>query len=312
MKPIFWIIFGLLVLAMLALDLFFFNRKNEKVPVKKALYWSAGWIALSLIFNLAIFFWQGQRPALQFLTGYLIEKSLSIDNLFVFIMVFSFFNINEKYQHKVLFWGILGALVMRASFIFAGITLIEKFEFMIYILGALLIYGGIKMFRKKDEKMDPEDNMVIKAVAKILPVAKSKDEAGFFTRKKGRVHATPMFVALVVIEITDVIFALDSIPAILAITRDPFIVYSSNIFAILGLRALYFALSGIMESFYYLKYGLAIILVFVGIKIMLTEVVEIDVGISLGVVAVILATSIIASIKSDKHKRGVPVHKTEA
>lgn len=312
MNTFFWILFGILILAMLAIDLFFFNRKNEKVSVKKALYWSAGWIALSLLFNLCIYFWQGEQPAIEFLTGYLIEKSLSVDNLFVFLMVFNYFHIKPEYQHKVLLWGILGALVMRAGFIFAGIALIEKFDFMIYLLGIILIYGGIKMLRKRADELDPAENTIIRTVSRILPVAKNHKKGEFFTRKNGRLFVTRLFLALVVIEITDILFALDSIPAILAITREPFLVYSSNIFAILGLRALYFALAGIMDSFYYLKYGLAAILIFVGIKIMLSEVIEINTIISLGVIVTILGISVFASLKSRKNiKKEAPGEKAE-
>ncbi len=292
-----WIGFNVFVLAMLALDLGVFHRKAHVVKIKEALIWSAVWITLALLFNLGIYFWRGEVAALEFLTGYLLEKSLSVDNVFVFLLIFSYFRVPALCQHKVLFWGILGALIMRAIFIAAGITLIQQFHWVIYVFGAFLIFTGIKMALQKDKEIHPEKNPVIKLFRRLMPVTEDYDEESrFFVRKAGRLHATPLFVALLVVETTDVIFAVDSIPAILAITNDPFIVYTSNVFAILGLRALYFALAGIMQLFHYLHYGLSAILVFVGAKMLLADIYKIPIGIALGVVAGILLVSVIASI----------------
>ncbi len=292
-----WIGFNVFVLAMLALDLGVFHRKAHVVKIKEALIWSAVWITLALLFNLGIYFWRGEVAALEFLTGYLLEKSLSVDNVFVFLLIFSYFRVPALCQHKVLFWGILGALIMRAVFIAAGITLIQQFHWVIYVFGVFLIFTGIKMALQKDKEIHPEKNPIIKLFRRLMPVTKEFDEKSrFFVRQGGILHATPLFVALLVVETTDVIFAVDSIPAILAITRDPFIVYTSNVFAILGLRALYFALAGIMQMFHQLHYGLSAILVFVGIKMLLADIYKIPIGIALGVVAGILFVSVIASI----------------
>lgn len=300
-----WILFNAFVLAMLALDLGVFHKKAHEVKMKEALGWSAVWIILALMFNVLIYYyWDWMSPgseytnteaALAFLTGYVIEKSLSVDNIFVFLMVFTYFRVPSLYQHKILFWGILGALVMRAIFIFAGVALIEKFHWMIYLFGVLLIVTGIKMVTQKDKKLEPEKNPVIKTFRKWFPVAESYHGDKFFVKVDMRNVATPMFVVLLFIETTDVIFAVDSIPAILAITSNPFIVYTSNVFAILGLRALYFALAGIMELFHYLHYGLSVILVFVGLKMMLVDVFKIPTEYSLAVVLSILIISIIVS-----------------
>ncbi len=291
-----WIGFNIFVIAMLALDLGVFHRRSHAVKIKEALIWSAVWIGLALLFNLGILIWSDANTALKFLTGYLIEKSLSVDNLFVFLMIFSYFQVPASYQHNVLFWGILGALIMRAIFIFAGVTLIAKFHWVIYIFGAFLIYSGIKMALAKDKEVHPERNPVLKLFKKIMPVTDDYVGNRFFVVQAGRRFATPLFIVLIVIETTDVMFALDSIPAILAITVDPFIVYSSNVFAILGLRALYFALAGIMGLFQYLHYGLSAILVFVGIKMIVAEFYKLPTAIALGVIAAILAISIIASM----------------
>jgi len=291
-----WILFNLFVLAMLALDLGVFHRKTHEVKVKEALIWSAVWIALALVFNVILYFWQGHEKALEYLTGYLIEKSLSVDNLFVFIMIFSYFGVEARYQHKVLFWGIVGALVMRAIFIFSGVALINKFHWIVYIFGAFLIITGIRMAVKHDKEVHPERNPFIRLFRSIMPVTPYYDGERFFVKKSGRWYATPLVIVLLVVETTDVMFALDSIPAILAITVDPFIVYSSNVFAILGLRALYFALAGIMKMFEYLHYGLSVILVFVGIKMMISDIYHLPVAVALGVIAAILLTSILASL----------------
>jgi tellurite resistance protein TerC len=291
-----WVVFNLFVVAMLALDLGVFHRKAHEVRIREALFWSAFWIALSLLFNLGIYFWRGSETALEFLTGYLLEKSLSVDNIFVFLMIFTYFRVPYLHQHKVLFWGILGALIMRALFILTGITLIQKFHWVIYIMGGFLVLTGIKMATQKDADIHPERNPVLKLVRRLMPVTENYEGAHFFVRHNGRLFATPLFIVVLVVETTDVIFAVDSIPAILAITLDPFIVYTSNVFAILGLRALYFALAGIMRLFHYLPYGLSLILVFVGIKMLLVDIYKIPIGMALGTVAVLLALSVIASL----------------
>jgi len=300
-----WVLFNGFVLAMLALDLGVFHKKAHEVKMKEALTWSAVWIGCAMIFNLLIYYyWDWIAPgsgytnsdaALAFLTGYLIEKSLSVDNVFVFLMVFTYFQVPSLYQHKVLFWGILGALIMRAIFIFAGVSLITTFHWTIYIFGALLIFTGVNMALQKDKKLQPEKNPVIRLFKKWFPVTNDYHGDHFFAKIDGRKVATPMFIVLLVIETTDVIFAVDSIPAILAITSNPFIVYTSNVFAILGLRALYFALAGIMGLFHYLHYGLSVILVFVGTKMMLVDLFKIPVGISLMVVMSILIISVVLS-----------------
>lgn len=303
---IMWIGFNLFVLAMLALDLGIFHKTAHEVKMKEAISWTLVWISLALLFNAAIYyFWDWMAPgslysnkeaALAFLTGYVIEKSLSVDNVFVFLMVFTYFHVPGVYQHKILFWGILGALVMRAVFIFAGVALITKFHWMIYIFGAVLIVTGIKMVTQKGKKLEPEKNPVIKMFRKFFPVSDQYHADHFFAKLNGRTVATPMFLVLLFIETTDVIFAVDSIPAILAITKDPFIVYTSNVFAILGLRALYFALAGIMNLFHYLHYGLSVILVFVGSKMMAADLFKIPIETSLLVIVAILALSVAASI----------------
>ncbi len=291
-----WIAFNVFVLLMLMLDLGVFNRKNHQIRVREALLFSAFWILLALIFNVFVYYMHGRQAAIEYLTGYLIEKSLSMDNLFVFLMIFTYFKVKPEYQHKVLFWGILGALVLRAIFIFAGVALIVKFHWMIYIFGLLLIYSGYKMAVEKDKEVNPEKNPVVRWFRKLMPVSLSYDEGRFFTRIDGKRFATPLFIVLLVVETSDIMFAIDSIPAILAITHDPFIVYSSNVFAILGLRALFFALAGIMNMFHLLHYGLSIILVFVGIKMMISQFFKIPTPIALGFLALVLAGSIVASL----------------
>ncbi len=292
----FWVGFNLFILAMLALDLGIFHRKAHEIRVREALIESGYWIALALIFNGVVYFWQGREVALQFLTGYVIEKSLSVDNIFVMILIFAYFRVPAKYQHKVLFWGIVGALVMRAIFITVGIVLIHQFHWIIYVFGAFLIFTGIKLALEKDKEIHPENNPVLKLFKRFMPTTDSYEGDKFFIKKAGKLLATPLFLVLLIVESTDVIFAVDSIPAILAITHDPFIVYSSNAFAILGLRALFFALAGIMSMFHHLHYGLAVILGFVGVKMLLSDIYKIPIGISLGVIAGAIAFSIIASL----------------
>lgn len=297
----FWIGFNVFVLLMLALDLGVFNRKSHVVSVKEALIWSGVWVSLALVFNGLIYYWFGEHKAIEFLTGYVIEKSLSVDNIFVFVLIFSYFRIPQEYQHKVLFWGILGALIMRVIFIFAGVALIEKFHWTIYIFGVFLIYTGYKMFTEKDKKMDPEKNPVIRFFRRIMPVTDQLHGDKFFIRQNGKNFATPLFLVLILIETTDVVFAVDSIPAILAITQDEFIVYTSNVFAILGLRSLYFALAHLINRFIYLSYGLAIILVFVGLKMVMVDVFKIPTFISLLVIAFVISGSVLLSfIKTER------------
>ncbi|MGB7950737.1 MAG: TerC family protein [Candidatus Binatia bacterium] len=304
-RLILWIAFNIFVLGMLAIDLGVFHRKAHAVSIKEASIWSAVWIALALIFNLGIYFVWGQDKALEFLTGYVIEKSLSVDNLFVFLMIFQYFATPSIYQHRILFWGIVGALVMRAIFIAAGATLLENFHWMIYVFGGFLIVTGIKMLLQGDEKLDPNKNPVVRLFQRWVPVTNEYQGQQFFVRKDGKIHATLLMLVLVVVETTDVIFAVDSIPAIFAITRDPFIVYTSNVFAILGLRALYFMLAGVMEMFIYLKVGLSFILCFVGTKMLVVDLYKIPIGLSLGVVGGILILSVVASLLTQWHREGV-------
>jgi tellurite resistance protein TerC len=291
-----WIGFNLFVLAMLALDLGVFHRKRHAVSFREAMTWTIVWIGLALLFNLGILATRGAGPALEFLTGYLIEKSLSVDNLFVFLLVFGYFRVAPEQQHRVLFWGILGALVFRAIFIASGIALIERFHWTIYVFGGILVVSGVKMALSRGAESNPEQNPMIRLVRRLVPVSDDDDGGRFVVRRGGRRLATPLLLALIVVELSDIVFAVDSIPAILAITRDPFLVYTSNVFAILGLRSLYFALAGFVQKFYLLHYGLAAVLVFVGAKMLLTDVVEIPITVSLGAVASIVILSIVASI----------------
>ncbi len=306
-----WIIFIIFVIIMLMLDLGVFHKKNTEVRVKEALLWSAFWIMLALLFNAGIYFWGGKGKALEFFTAYILEKSLSVDNLFVFIMIFGYFHVAPKYQHKILFWGIFGALVMRAIFIFAGVALIRQFSWIMYIFGAFLIYTGIHMLFEKEDQADfnPEKNIIIRLFRKIMPVTDNNPEGHFFVRRDGVLYATTFFLVLLFIEASDLIFAVDSIPAVLSVSNDTFIVFTSNIFAILGLRSLYFALSGIMGYFQYLKYALAGILSFIGIKMCVNEFCaelgyhfHISNFVSLGVIIGLLAISILVSVIT-KRKR---------
>jgi len=306
-----WIVFNVFVIGMLALDLGVFHKKSHKVEIKEALIWSAVWIGFAMIFALMLWMgWLYKEPfdhadvTMKFLTGYLIEKSLSVDNVFVFVLLFGYFKVPAEYQHKVLFWGILGALVMRVIFIFAGVALIHKFEWIIYIFGAFLIFTGIKIAIQKDKEMHPEDNPVLKLTKKFFKMTPTFEGDKFFVIKDKIRYATPLFAVLVLIETTDLIFAVDSIPAVLSISNDPFIVYTSNVFAILGLRALYFALAGIMHLFHYLNYGLAIILVFVGTKMLLGKGV-IPTEVSLLVIAGVLIISVMLSLLFPKKKSEV-------
>ncbi len=292
----FWIGFNLFVLAMLALDLGVFHRKAHAVTTKEAALWSAVWVGLALTFNAALYAWQGPVVALEFLTGYLIEKALSVDNIFVFLMIFTYFQVPAAYQHRVLFWGILGALIMRGIFIAAGTALLARFVWTLYVFGAFLVVTGLRMCLAKTEGMHPEANPLVRFFRRLMPVTEGYVEDRFFVRRGGVLFATPLLLVLMVVESTDLVFALDSIPAIFGVTRDPFIVYTSNIFAILGLRALYFLLAGVVDRFRYLKLGLSVILVFIGAKMLLHHLYDMPVTVSLLVVLSVLAVSIIASL----------------
>ncbi len=298
-----WIIFIIFIIGMLILDFLVLQKREHEISIREALLWTLFWIALSLIFNVGIYFYMGFDYALEFLTGYLIEKSLSVDNIFVFILIFSYFGIPSRYQHKILFWGILGAVVMRAVFIFAGVAVIERFHWVIYLLGAFLVFIGIKMAFQKDKKIHPEKNPMLRLFSKFFLIDSGYKGGNFFIKSAGKIVATPLFVVLIVIETTDIVFAIDSIPAILSITLDPFIVLTSNIFAILGLRALYFAVSGIMGLFAYLNYGLSIILAFVGVKMLISDFYKIPVYIALSVVGGILLISILLSLAINPKKK---------
>ncbi len=292
-----WVIFNAGVLVLLALDLGVFHRKAHVVKMREALLWSAVWIALAMLYNLGVLYWKGPTAALEFFTGYLIEKSLSVDNIFVFVLVFSFFKVPEEYQHRVLFWGILGALIMRGVLIAVGAALIDNFSWIIYVFGAFLIFTGIRMAVQKEHGVDPERNPLVRILRKVMPVTDEYHGAKFIVRQNTTIHATPLLVVLLIVEFTDLIFAVDSIPAIFAVTRDPFIVYTSNVFAILGLRALYFALAGVIGRFHYLKLGLSVVLVFVGVKMLLGHTIfAIPIAWSLAVIGGILAVSVAASL----------------
>ena len=296
-----WVGFNVFILAMLALDLGVFHRKTHVVSLKESLTWTGVWVVLALLFNLGVWHYAGSGKALEFFTGYVIEKSLSVDNVFVFALLFSYFAVPPTYQHKVLFWGILGALIMRAIMIAAGAVLIAKFAWIIYLFGAFLILTGIKMIVKREEEIHPERNPVVRWFKKLMPVTPEYRGDKFFVRENGLRMATPLFVVLLLVEFTDLIFAVDSIPAIFAVTKDPFIVYTSNVFAILGLRSLYFALAGVMDKFHYLKIGLGVVLAFVGVKMILAHTAwKIDTLVSLGVIVLILATSVVWSLLKPK------------
>jgi tellurite resistance protein TerC len=296
---LFWILFNLFVLGMLALDLGVFQRPGHSVKFRVALLWSVTWIALASIFAVVLFFWQGRTPSLEFVTGYVIELSLSIDNLFIFLLIFRYFRVPPTDQHKVLFWGIVGALVMRAVFILLGVTLIQRFHWIIYGFGALLVYSGVKLLSEEEREIDPQKNPVLRLLRRWIPVTDSYEEGKFFVRRP-QLYATPLFVVLIVIETTDLIFATDSIPAVLAITLNAFIVYTSNIFAILGLRSMYFALAGMMEIFHYLHYGLSLVLIFIGGKMLISHYYQVSTAISLLVVAGLLLASVGASLAFPK------------
>jgi tellurite resistance protein TerC len=299
-----WAGFIAFVLAMLALDLGVFNRKAHAITMREAGIWTAVWIGLALVFNAVLYFWLGQTAALEFLTGYLIEKALSVDNLFVFALIFAMFAVPGKFQHRVLFWGVLGALLMRGLFIGAGAALLERFHWLIYVMGAFLIFTGIKLAVQKETQIHPERNPLVRFVSKIFPVTRDYHGEAFFVRLNGVLAATPLFIVLLIVESTDVVFAVDSIPAIFAVTQDPFLIYTSNVFAILGLRSLYFLLAGALDKFHYLKPALAVILSFVGVKMLVSSFFKVPVGASLGVIAGLLAVAVVASLLRAKRIEG--------
>lgn len=291
-----WVAFTAIVLSILILDLGVFHRHAHVVSKKEAAMWTVLWVSLAMLFNAGIYYFYGKERALEFLAGYLIEESLSVDNIFVFLLLFSYFSVPAIYQHRVLFWGILGVLVMRGFFIGVGAALLHNFHWIIYLFGAFLVFTGIKMLAKEEEETHPENNPAIKLLRRFMPITEDYEGQNFVVIRDGKRFATPLLVVLVVVESTDLVFAIDSIPAIFAVTDDPFIVYTSNVFAVLGLRALYFLIAGIIDLFVYLRYGLGFVLSFVGVKMLLVDIYKIPIGISLGVIAGILALSMIASL----------------
>jgi tellurite resistance protein TerC len=295
-----WGAFVGFILFLLALDLFLFHREAHEISIREATVWSVIWIALGLAFGAVIWAWQGGEAAGEYLAGYLIEKSLSVDNIFVFAVLFSYFAVPAAYQHRVLFWGVLGAIVFRAIFIAAGVTLLNLFHGVIYVFGGFLVLTGLKMALLRDEEVHPEQNPALRALRRVLPITAQYHGQRFLTRVEGQLFATPLLAVLVVVETTDIVFAIDSIPAILAITRDPFLVFSSNAFAILGLRALYFVLAGMMQRFVYLKPGLGVLLVFVGGKMLLSDVYKLPIWLSLALIATIVGVSIVASLLASR------------
>jgi tellurite resistance protein TerC len=301
---LFWILFNVFVLVMLALDLGVFNRRVHTVKFREALGWSAMWIGLASAFAVLVYFWHGRTESLEFVTGYVIELSLSIDNLFVFLVIFRYFRVPSELQHRVLFWGIVGALITRGIFILAGVSLIRRFEWITYVFGALLVFSGLKLLRQGDEEIHPERNPLLRAFRKWMPVTKDYEGEKFWVRRPG-LYATPLVVVLLVVETTDILFAVDSIPAVLAITLNAFIVYTSNVFAILGLRSMYFAVAGMMDLFEYLHYGLSLVLVLIGAKMLLSHYYEVPTVIALGTVAGVIAVSVVASLAFPRKNRSV-------
>jgi tellurite resistance protein TerC len=294
-----WIGFNAFVLAMLAVDLLVFHKEAHEVRVREAATWSVIWIALALLFGVGVWQLMGREAGLEYFAGYLIEKALSVDNIFVFVLIFSFFRVPPRYQHRVLFWGILGALLMRGAMIAAGAYLIQQFHWIIYVFGAFLVFTGVRMATHNERDLDPESSFAIRLIRRLVPITSEYHGQQFFVRTRAgevtRLVATPLFVVLVLVETTDLIFAVDSIPAIFAITQDPFIVYSSNVFAILGLRALYFLLADVIDRFHYLKVGLSVVLVFVGLKMLAVDLYKVPIGLSLGVIVLVLGVSVVTS-----------------
>jgi len=299
-EVVLWISFNLFIFLMLALDLGVFQKKDHAVTVKEALIWSGVWIVLALIFNAFIYYDMGKIKALEFFTGYLLERSLSIDNIFVFVLLFSYFKVPAEFQHKVLFWGVLGALILRAALILLGVVLINKFAWIIYVFGAFLVFTGFKMAYQDDSDIHPEKNIVIRIFKKFFPVSNEYHGGDFFVTIDAKRFATPLFIVLIATEFTDLVFAFDSIPAIFAVTNDAYIIYTSNIFAILGLRAMYFVLAGIIDKFHYLKIGLSMVLIFIGFKMLIIDIFKIPIGYSLGVIAIIITLSVVLSLLKPK------------
>jgi tellurite resistance protein TerC len=304
-ETLLFVFFTIAILCFLALDLGVFNRRPHAITTKEAALWTAFWITLSLLFNAGIFFFTTPTTGLEFLTGYLIEMALSVDNIFVFIVIFAYFGIPPKFRHKVLFWGIVGALVMRGIFIALGAALITRFEWILYIFGAILLYSGWKLLRHNDVEVHPDRNIIIRLARKLFPVDQGVDEPKFLVRKQGKLYATTYLLVLITVETTDIVFAVDSIPAVFGVTRDPFIVYSSNICAILGLRALYFLLAGVMQKLEYLSTGLSLVLIFIGLKMLVKDLIHIPIIISLDVVVLILGGAVVASLLKQRKKEKV-------
>jgi tellurite resistance protein TerC len=296
---LFWVLFNLFVLTMLAVDLWIFHRPGHTVKFREALAWSIGWILLAIAFAVLVYFWRGRETAVEFTTGYVIELSLSVDNLFIFLLIFRYFRVPSDYQHKVLFWGIVGALVMRGVFIVVGIGLIRQFHWIIFVFGAFLVYSGIRLLGKKEAGIDPEKNPMVRLFRRLIPVTSDYEGDKFLVRRP-KLYATPLLVVLVLVEVTDLLFATDSIPAVLAITLKPFVVYTSNVFAILGLRSLYFVLAGMMDFFHYLHYGLAVVLIFIGGKMLASDYFEIPTAWALAAVGGVLLISMAASVVNPK------------
>jgi len=295
--PMIWVGFNIFIVFLLMLDLMVFNKKPHEVSIKEALIWSSIWISLAMCFNVVVYYWFGYDLALQYFTGYVIEKSLSVDNLFVFLLLFSFFKVPPQYQHKVLYWGILSALVMRGVLILLGAALVVKFHWILLVFGAFLVVTGIKMaFQKEEKEIHPERNLVVRMFKKIIPVTSGYHQEKFFITINKKRYATLLIIVLIVVETTDLLFAVDSIPAVFAVSTDSFIIYSSNVFAILGLRSLYFALAGMINMFYYLRHGLSVILTFIGLKMLVADIFPIPIGVALGVVGSVLVLAVIASM----------------
>lgn len=306
-SPILWVGFLAFVGLMLAIDLGIFHRNSHEVSLKEAGIWSAVWVALAGLFNVGIYALFGSERALEFTAGYLIEKALAVDNIFVFVVIFTAFAVPAIYQHRVLFWGIFGALLMRAAFIFAGGALLQRFHWMIYVFGGVLAITGLKVLVQRDHQVHPERNIFIRAIRRFVPVTSHFVGDKFTTRVDGRWFATPLLIALIALEATDLIFAIDSIPAIFAVTTDPFIVFTSNIFAILGLRSMYFLLAGVLNKFVYLKVGLSFVLLFVGAKMLLMGIYKVPIAWSLGVISAILTISVVASLLKTRQSRQIPL-----
>ena len=300
---ILWVAFGVVVLLMLAVDLGIFNRKAHEVGMREALVWSVVWTVVALLFNVVVFLDAGRVRGLEFFTAYIIERALSFDNLFVFVVIFSWFGIARRFHHRALFWGVVGALVTRAVFIAAGVALIVRFEWILYIFGAILVYSGWKMLRDNNVEVHPDRNLVIRAARRLFAVSAETEGGKFFLWRGGALVLTPLFLVLVTIETTDIVFAVDSIPAVFGVTHDPFVAFTSNIFAVLGLRASYFLLENVLRTFRYLSHGLSLVLMFIGIKMLVADVVAIPIGASLGIVMVILAAAIVASIIGERRER---------